>query len=130
MDSEGIATIVRRKLDAGDYHTTTFRASGWPLGRRDCDVCEGAVRSDQLLMECISTATNQELQFHVECFCLWDQHDLFILVPYAVKAWGPPGKLAPSPHALRARRSKTSRMTGATTSGEKGFWRNRAPSCS
>ena len=74
MDSEGIATVVRRKLDSGELpHNHIPRFWGGPPDGEDCDVCEEAVRTDQLLMECISTDTNQGLQFHVECFYLWDQ---------------------------------------------------------
>jgi len=35
-------------------------------------VCETVVRAGQLLMEGISTETNQGLQFHVECFYISD----------------------------------------------------------
>ena len=35
-------------------------------------MCEEAIRADQLLMECISTQTNQGLHFHVECFYIRD----------------------------------------------------------
>ncbi len=44
---------------------------GLPDGE-ECDVCEAVVRADQLLMEGISTETNQGLQFHVECFYISD----------------------------------------------------------
>lgn len=35
-------------------------------------MCETVVRAGQLLMEGISTETNQGLQFHVECFYISD----------------------------------------------------------
>jgi hypothetical protein len=73
MDSEGIRTMVRQKLDSGELpHDHIPRFWGGPPDGEDCDVCEEAIRADQLLMECISAATNRGLQFHVECFYLWD----------------------------------------------------------
>lgn len=73
MDAELIRSIARRKLASGelpDDHIPRFW--GGPSDGEHCDVCEEAIRGEQLLMECISTATNQGLQFHVECFYYWD----------------------------------------------------------
>ena len=73
MDSEGIRTMARQKLASGELpHDHIPRFWGGPPDGEDCDVCEEAIRADQLLMECISAATNRGLQFHVECFYLWD----------------------------------------------------------
>ena len=66
MDNEvALRLIVRRKL-------AVPRSWGGPLDGEECDVCETVVRADQLLVEGISTETNQERQFHVECFYSWD----------------------------------------------------------
>lgn len=73
MDPEGIISIVRRKLASGELPNDHIpRFWGGPSDGEECDVCEEAIRADHLLMECISTATNQGLQFHVECFYYWD----------------------------------------------------------
>jgi len=37
------------------------------------DACEEVITAAQLLMEAISTTTNQGSQLHVECFYLWDE---------------------------------------------------------
>jgi hypothetical protein len=50
---------------------------GLPDGE-ECDVCEAVVRADQLLMEGISTETNQGLQFHVECFYIFHVECFYI----------------------------------------------------
>jgi hypothetical protein len=64
---------VCRKLAAGSLpHNHITRFWGGPSNGEECDVCETAIRADQLLMECISTQHNQGLQFHVECFYIWD----------------------------------------------------------
>ena len=73
MDSQGIRNMVIRKLASRELpHDHIPRFCGGPSDGEYCDVCEEAIRADQLLMECISTTTNQGLQFHVECFYFWD----------------------------------------------------------
>jgi hypothetical protein len=73
MDPTNIRTMIRQKLDSGALpHDHIPRFWGGPADGGDCDVCEEVIRADQLLMEAISTTTNQGLQFHVECFYLWD----------------------------------------------------------
>jgi hypothetical protein len=73
MDSQGIRNMVIRKLASRELpHDHIPRFWGGPSDGEYCDVCEEAIRADQLLMECISTTTNQGLQFHVECFYFWD----------------------------------------------------------
>ena len=73
MDVDGIRSIVCRKLISGELPNNHIpRFWGGPSDGELCDVCEEAVRADQLVMEGISTITNQGLQFHVECFYVWD----------------------------------------------------------
>ena len=73
MDVAVIRSMVCRKLASGELPNDHIpRFWGGPSDGEECDVCEEAVRADQLLMGCISTATNQGLQFHVECFYHWD----------------------------------------------------------
>ena len=73
MDIDGIGSMTRRKLASGELPSDHIpRFWGGPSDGEHCDVCEEAIRADQLLMECISTRTNRGLQFHVECFYIWD----------------------------------------------------------
>lgn len=73
-DYKNLRLLIRQKLADGRLpHDSIPRFWGGPSDGEDCDVCETVVRADQLLMECISTATNQGLQFHVACFYLWDE---------------------------------------------------------
>ena len=73
MDIDGIRSCVRRKLASGELPNDHIpRFWGGPSDGELCDVCEEAIRADQLLMEAISTTNNQGLQFHVVCFYLWD----------------------------------------------------------
>jgi hypothetical protein len=73
MDQHSLRLLVQRKLASGELpHNSIPRFWGGPSDGEDCDVCEEVIRADQLLMECISTATNQGLQFHLECLYAWD----------------------------------------------------------
>lgn len=65
--------MVRRKLAAGELpHDSIPRFWGGPSAGEVCDACAEVVAAEELLMEAISTANNQGIQFHVECFYLWD----------------------------------------------------------
>ena len=44
-----------------------------PPDGEDCDACEEVVTADQLLMEGISTLSNEGIQMHVLCFSIWDE---------------------------------------------------------
>lgn len=73
MDQATIRLAIRRKLDDGRLPNNSIpRFWGGPADGEDCDACDEVIRADQLLMEGISTITNQGIQFHVECFYLWD----------------------------------------------------------
>ena len=73
MDVDGIRSCVRRKIASGELPNDHIpRFWGGPSDGELCDVCEEAIRADQLLMEAISTINNQGLQFHVACFYVWD----------------------------------------------------------
>ena len=72
-EPEQLRHLIRGKLASGALpHDHIPRFWGGPSDGEQCDACETAIRADQLLMECISTQTNQGLQFHVECFYIWD----------------------------------------------------------
>jgi hypothetical protein len=73
MDSDLIRTTIRRKLADSDLpHNGIPRFWGGPSDGEDCDACEEFIGAEQLVMEAISTTTNQGIQFHVECFYIWD----------------------------------------------------------
>jgi hypothetical protein len=73
MDVDVIRSMVCRKLTSGELPNDHIpRFWGGPSDGEFCDVCEETGRADQLLMEGISTQTNQGLQLHVECFFIWD----------------------------------------------------------
>jgi len=74
MDQEILRLLIRRKLAAGRLpYDNIPRIWGGPGTGEECDACEELIRTDQFLMEGISTADNQGLQLHVECFYLWDE---------------------------------------------------------
>ena len=74
MDSGSIRLIIRRKLATGSLpHDSIPRFWGGPPDGEDCDACEEVVTADQLLMEGISTLTNEGIQMHVLCFYIWDE---------------------------------------------------------
>ena len=56
MDSEGIATVVRRKLDLANYHIITFIASG----------------VDPQTAKTVTSAKKRSAPINL-CFYLWDQ---------------------------------------------------------
>jgi hypothetical protein len=73
MEHEAIRILIRQKLAVGTLpHDSIPRFWGGPPDGEDCDACDEVIRADQLLMEGISTLTNKGIQFHVECFYLWD----------------------------------------------------------
>ena len=64
---------IRNKLAAGMLpHDHIPRFWGGPADGEECDACEDAIGGGELLMEAISTLNNQGIQFHVECFYIWD----------------------------------------------------------
>ena len=55
--------LIRSKLADG----------GGPGNGESCDACEQIITKDELLMEGIAvTPTQMPVQFHVQCFYLWD----------------------------------------------------------
>ena len=73
MDLDAVRVVVRHKLAVGSLPQDSIaRFWGGISHGEDCDACEERIRSDQLLVEAISTQTNQGLQFHIGCFYVWD----------------------------------------------------------
>lgn len=73
MTAESLRAIIRRKLATGELpHDSIPRFWGGKSDGEDCDACGEVIAAEQLLMEAISRTNNQGIQFHVECFYLWD----------------------------------------------------------
>ena len=74
MDSESIRLTIRHKLAAGSLpHNSIPRFWGGPPNGEDCDACDEVIKADELLIEGISTLTNEGIQMHVLCFSMWDE---------------------------------------------------------
>lgn len=73
-DLDAVRLVVRRKLAAGGLPQDSItRFWGGISHGEDCDACGERIRSDQLIIEAISTRTNHGIQLHVRCFYVWDQ---------------------------------------------------------
>lgn len=73
MNHEALRLVIQRKLQAGrlPYDTIT-KAWGSPSDGETCDACDTVLSKEQLLMEG-TTRQRRSLQFHVQCFKLWDE---------------------------------------------------------
>ena len=72
-DHNALRILIRRKLVHGELPRDSIpRFWGWPSRGEECDACEERIDSTELVMEGISTLTNQGIQLHVECFYIWD----------------------------------------------------------
>jgi hypothetical protein len=68
-DHNALRIVIRRKLVHGELpHDSIPRFWGGPSRGEACDACEERIDSTELVMEGISTLTNQGIQLHVECF--------------------------------------------------------------
>jgi len=73
MDRDRLRFVIREKLASGALpHNSIPRIWGGPGNGEKCDACEDVVRTGQPLMEGTSAVTNQGIQLHVECLCVWD----------------------------------------------------------
>ena len=74
MDLEAVRQAVRRKLATGELPQDSIsRFWGGRSHGEECDACGERIRAELILIEAISTQTNQGIQFHVGCFHVWDQ---------------------------------------------------------
>ena len=74
MGLEAIRQIVRRRLVSGELPQDRItRFWGGHAHGEECDACGERIRADQIIIEAISTRTDQGIQFHVGCFHVWDQ---------------------------------------------------------
>lgn len=73
MDTFLLRALIRRKLAEGLLPQNSIRRFwGGPSDGEECDACEEIIDGADLVMEAISTSTNEGLQLHVECFYFWD----------------------------------------------------------
>jgi hypothetical protein len=73
MGLDTLRLIIRQELAQGDLpHNSIPRFWGGPANNEACDACEETIGSGQLIIEAISTMTNEGIQLHVECFYIWD----------------------------------------------------------
>ena len=74
MDPVSLRALIRQKLSDGRLpHNSIPRVWGGPSAGETCDGCEETIARHQFVMEGASTSHHKRaLQFHVECFHLWD----------------------------------------------------------
>jgi hypothetical protein len=75
MEPGALRILIQQKLDDGRLPQNSIpRVWGGPGNGENCLACDEVVLAGQLLMEGISTDTNNRMgvQFHVKCFYLWD----------------------------------------------------------
>ena len=70
-----LRVLIREKLADGRLPVNSIpRVWGGPGDGESCDACEKIVTKDEFIMEGIAvTPTQAPVQFHVECFYLWDE---------------------------------------------------------
>ena len=74
MDPISLRNLIRRKLVDGRLPQNSIpRVWGGPSNSEVCDACAETIGPNQFVMEGVSTDLEKRaLQFHVECFHLWD----------------------------------------------------------
>ena len=73
MNHDDLRLMIRRELAEGLLpHDSIPRFWGGPANGEEYDACEEIIDGVDLVMEAISTRTNQGLQLHVKCFYIWD----------------------------------------------------------
>jgi hypothetical protein len=74
MEPTSLRALIRQKLADGRLPQNSIpRVWGGPSHGEVCDACDEKIGEAQFVMEGASTdQTKRALQFHVECFHLWD----------------------------------------------------------
>ena len=74
MEPVSLRNLIRQKLADGRLPQNSIpRVWGGPSNGEVCDACDEKVGPLQFVMEGVSTdLTKRALQFHVECFHMWD----------------------------------------------------------
>jgi hypothetical protein len=72
MKQPEISLLIRAKLTDGRLpHNSIPRIWGGPGNNESCDACEETISKQDFVMEGISLC-GVGVQFHVQCFYLWD----------------------------------------------------------
>ena len=74
MEPVSLRVLIRQKLADGRLPQNSIpRVWDGPRNGETCDACDEKIRPNQFVMEGASRdQTKRALQFHVECFHLWD----------------------------------------------------------
>jgi hypothetical protein len=77
--------LIRSKLADGRLPLNSIpRMWGGPADGESCDACEEVVTTAEFIMEGIAvTPTQAPVQFHVECFYLWDEERRKVEPPHS-----------------------------------------------
>jgi hypothetical protein len=69
-----ILTIIKGKLADGKLpYNSIPRVWGGPGNGEPCDACERTITTSEFIMEGIASQGGGGIQFHVQCFYLWDE---------------------------------------------------------
>ena len=70
---ESLRTLIGQKLRIGILPgKACTRVFGGAGNGEICDACGEAIATNQLVLECIGEHYPKTLQFHVQCFYIWD----------------------------------------------------------
>ena len=74
MNQESLRLLIRAKILNGHLpHNKIPRVWGSPIDGETCDACDAILAKEQLLMEGTTLAGGLPIQFHVQCFQIWDE---------------------------------------------------------
>ena len=74
MDQESLRLAIQRKIRDGRLpHHSIGRIWSSPSAGETCDACDAILAKEQLLMEGTTLAGGLPIQFHVQCFQIWDE---------------------------------------------------------
>jgi hypothetical protein len=72
MDQESLRLSIQRKIRDGRLpHDGAAKVQSGPSTGEKCDACEEVLSQEQLLVEA-TTQRRRHLQFHVQCYQMWD----------------------------------------------------------
>jgi len=74
MEPDGLRLIIRRKIADGQLPEKSQRRLWGRQGKGHvCDACDGAIMKDEFVLGGVYIIDQKEtLQFHVQCFWIWD----------------------------------------------------------
>lgn len=73
MNNTALRAVIAAKLADGRLPQDSIpRLWGGPGNGETCQACDETVLKGQLIMEGVSTEGGAGVQFHVQCFYIWD----------------------------------------------------------